>query len=68
VKGYFLDKNDRQLRRLGRHRGQRLYRWLIEADMDLKGDSPLPPRTIVERLLVQVAAPPATPRERHNAP
>jgi DNA polymerase-3 subunit delta len=58
VKGYFLDKTERQLRRLGRHRGRQLYRWLIEADLDLKGDSPAPPRTILERLLAQISAAP----------
>jgi DNA polymerase-3 subunit delta len=58
VKGFVLEKTERQLRRLGRHRGQRLYRWLLEADMDLKGDSPFPPRTILERLLVQISAAP----------
>jgi DNA polymerase-3 subunit delta len=60
VKGYFLDKTERQLRRLGRHRGQRLYRWLLEADLDLKGDSSSPPRAILERLLVRISAAPVT--------
>jgi DNA polymerase III subunit delta len=62
VKGFVLEKSERQLRRLGRHRGGRLYRWLLEADMHLKGDSSLPPRTVLERLLVQISAPvPAIP-------
>ena len=60
MKGYFLDKTERQLRRLGRHRGQRLYRWLLEADLDLKGDSSSPPRSILERLLVRISAAPVT--------
>jgi DNA polymerase-3 subunit delta len=60
VKGYFLDKTERQLRRLGRHRGQRLYRWLLQADLDLKGDSPSPPRTVLERLLVSISAAPVS--------
>jgi DNA polymerase-3 subunit delta len=59
VKGYFLDKTERQLRRLGRHRGQQLYRWLTEADLDLKGDSPAPPRTVLERLLARISTAPA---------
>jgi len=57
VKPYFLDKSERQLRQLGRHRGARLYSWLLEADLDLKGDSPLPPRMILERLIVRIASP-----------
>ncbi len=59
VKGFFLEKTERQLRRLGRHRGQHLYRWLVAADMGLKGDSSLPPRAILERLLVRISAAPA---------
>jgi DNA polymerase-3 subunit delta len=54
---YYLPKVERQLRRLGRHRGDQLYRWLLEADLDLKGASTLPPRTVLERLLVRLAVP-----------
>jgi len=50
-------KAERRLRRLGRHRGLKLYDWLLQADLDLKGASSLQPRCILERLLVQVAAP-----------
>lgn len=56
VNGYFLEKSERQIRRLGRARGARLYSWLLEADLDLKGDSPLPPRLVLERLLVRLGA------------
>lgn len=56
VKPFVLEKSQRQLRRLGRHRGGRLYRWLLEADMQLKGDSALPPRAVLERLLVRISA------------
>jgi len=52
-----LDKAERQLRRLGRQRGGQLYRWLLETDLDLKGDSPMPPRLVLERLIVRLAAP-----------
>jgi len=57
VNAYYLQKTERQLRRLGRHRGDQLYRWLLEADLDLKGDSTLPPRTVLERLFIRLAAP-----------
>ena len=57
VKAFVLEKTERQLRRLGRRQGDRLYRWLLEADMDLKGNSSLPLRTILERLFVRIAVP-----------
>jgi DNA polymerase-3 subunit delta len=51
------------LRHLGRRRLERLYDWLIEVDLGLKGASQLPPRTLLERLVVRLAVPnPATPR------
>jgi len=58
VKTFVLRKVERQLRRLGRHRGARLYRWLLDADLDLKGNSALPPRLILERLIVRLASAP----------
>jgi DNA polymerase-3 subunit delta len=57
VNNFFLQKSEQQLRRLGRHRGSQLYRWLLEADLDLKGDSQIPPRLILERLIVRLASP-----------
>jgi DNA polymerase-3 subunit delta len=56
VKPFVLAKSERQLRRLGRHRGSQLYRWLVDADMGLKGESSLPPRTVLERVLVRISA------------
>jgi DNA polymerase-3 subunit delta len=61
VKRFVLAKAEAQLRRLGRHRGDQLHRWLLEADLDLKGASPVPPRLILERLIVRLAA-----REAHG--
>jgi DNA polymerase III subunit delta len=58
VKGFVLQKAERQLRRLGRQRGAQLYRWLLQADLDLKGESAIPPRVILERLIVRLAATP----------
>jgi len=56
VKSFVLKKAERQLRQLGRHRGDQLYDWLLQADLDLKGASTLPPRLILERLIVRLAA------------
>jgi DNA polymerase-3 subunit delta len=47
---------EQQLRHLGPRRTDRLYPWLLEVELGLKGSSPLPPRTQLERLLVRLAA------------
>ncbi len=43
------------LRRLGRHKAERLLQRLLEADAGLKGASPLPDRMQLERLLLELA-------------
>jgi len=43
-----------QLRQLGRSRLDRLYDWLLEADLGMKGGSQLTPRQLLERLVVQL--------------
>lgn len=48
---------ERQLRHLGRRRLDRLTEWLVDVNMGLRGDSPLPPRLQLERLLVRLARP-----------
>ena len=57
VRSFVLHKAEKQLRHLGRQRGEQLYRWLFQADLDLKGASALPPRLILERLIIRLAAP-----------
>jgi DNA polymerase-3 subunit delta len=64
VRSFFLEKAERQLRLMGRQRGAQLYRWLLQADLDLKGDSAMPPRLILERLIVRLAAPQDAPSRR----
>ena len=61
IRSFVLQKAEKQLRHLGRTRGKQLYRWLLEADLDLKGASALPPRLILERLIIRLAAPPQLP-------
>jgi DNA polymerase III subunit delta len=56
VRAFVLQKSERQLRLLGRQRGAKLYGWLLEADLDLKGESTMPPRLILERLIVRLSA------------
>jgi DNA polymerase-3 subunit delta len=46
---------EQQLRHLGRRRAERLYDWLLETDLGLKGNSVLPPQTQLERLVVRLA-------------
>jgi DNA polymerase-3 subunit delta len=55
TKTFLLHRAESQLRRLGRQRGDQLYQWLLETDLALKGDSAVPPRSILERLLVRLA-------------
>ncbi len=56
VRTFVVQKVERQLRRIGRHRGSQIDRWLLQADLDLKGQSAMPPRLILERLIVRLAA------------
>jgi DNA polymerase-3 subunit delta len=50
-----VEKTGRQHSHLGPSRVDRLPAMLLQADLDLKGDSPLPPTAIIERLLVELA-------------
>jgi len=65
VRSFIVPKVEPQLKRLGRQRGAQLYRWLLDADLDLKGESQLPPRLVLERLIVRLShAPDAAPASR----
>lgn len=57
VRPFVLQKAERQLKLLGRKRGAETYRWLLQTDLDLKGESAMPPRLILERLIIRLAAP-----------
>ncbi|MGA2032887.1 MAG: DNA polymerase III subunit delta [Thermoguttaceae bacterium] len=57
VRPFVVQRAERQLRHLGRQRGKLLYGWLLEADLDLKGYTAMPPRLVLERLVVRLAAP-----------
>ena len=46
---------EQQVRHLGRRRLDQIYDWLLETDLGLKGSSQLPPRTLLEKLVVQLA-------------
>lgn len=57
VKSFTIQPVASYLKRIGRPRAERIYAWLSQADLDLKGQGAanLPDRAIVERLLVQLA-------------
>jgi DNA polymerase-3 subunit delta len=46
---------EQQLRHLGVRRAARLYDWLLEVDLGVKGGSQLSPRTLLERLVLRLA-------------
>lgn len=61
-----MQKAEAQLKQLGRQRGAKLYQWLLEADLALKGSSShiSRARTVLEQLVVRMseaAAPKRTP-------
>lgn len=53
---------EQQLRHLGRQRANQLFDWLLETDLGMKGSSQLPPRTLLERLVVRLARSPSPVR------
>lgn len=55
VKPFLVQPAIAYLRRIGRPRAEQLYQWLVQADLDLKGASSLSERTVMERLLLQLA-------------
>jgi len=52
---YKADAAEKQLRSLGRSRAAKLYDWLLETNMGLRGESQLPERTQFERLVLRLA-------------
>jgi DNA polymerase-3 subunit delta len=57
VKPFTRGRVDALLRHLGRRRLDMLYDWLLEANLGMKGSSQLPPRVILERLVVKLGRP-----------
>ena len=57
VKKFALRKAEPQLRQLGRDRASHLYRWLLDADLALKGVSSSPDRArlVLEQLIVRLS-------------
>ena len=59
VQRYYLSDAERRLKRLGRDRAAALYRWLLEADMAMKGVSSRSDRAriVLEQLITRIAVP-----------
>jgi DNA polymerase-3 subunit delta len=55
VPPFAVDSAEKQLRQLTRRRALRLYDWLLDVNMDLRGNSTLPERTVLERFLLKLA-------------
>lgn len=55
VPPYFVAGYVKQLKHLGRERARHLHDWLLELNMDLRGDSTLLPRALLERLVIKLA-------------
>ena len=55
VKGFFLNKAEKQLLQIGRHRGAKLSDWLLQLDLNLKGESRSEPRLLLEMFIVNVS-------------
>jgi DNA polymerase-3 subunit delta len=58
IKGFVLGKSEGQLRQIGRQRGGQLYRWLLDADLAIKGASSSPARArfVLEQLIARLSA------------
>jgi DNA polymerase-3 subunit delta len=65
LKPFLLGKAEGQLRQLGRARASKLYHWLLNADLALKGtsSSPVRSRLVLEELIVRLSAPASSPRK-----
>lgn len=57
VNRFFLQKTAAQLKRLGRERGKKLLPWLVELDFQLKGESAMPDRFLLERFILRLMVP-----------
>ncbi len=57
INKYFLEQSEKQLKMLGRRRGAKILQWLLQAELDMKGESRMNPRTILETLLIRVSDP-----------
>jgi DNA polymerase-3 subunit delta len=55
VPPFGIKQREQLLKHLGRRRLERIYDWMLETDLRMKGASQLPQRTLLERLVVRLA-------------
>jgi DNA polymerase III subunit delta len=55
VPPFGIRQREQLLKHLGRRRAERIFDWLLEVDQGAKGSSQLPPRTLLERLVIRLA-------------
>lgn len=55
ISSFGLRSAEQQMRHLGKRRLLKLHDWLLELNLDLRGGSPMPERTILERFLIRLA-------------
>jgi DNA polymerase-3 subunit delta len=56
-----VSEAETQLKQIGRARGAKILPWLMEADLGMKGESALPPRVLLEQLLLRLSRASARP-------
>ena len=54
-KNQLLEKTEKQLSQLGRHRGGKLSDWLLQLDFDLKGNSRSEKRLLLEMFIIKLS-------------
>ena len=54
VKPFAMQRAGSHLKRIGSKRIDRLYRWLLDTDLDLKGRRPVPAQVALEQLLIKI--------------
>src|SRR5262245_61427565 len=59
-----IREGEQLLRHIGRERVARLFDWLLEVDLGMKGSSQLSERTLLERLVARLARPAPVPKQR----
>ena len=55
VKSFALASTEAQLRQLGRARAGAMYRWILEAELAVRGNSTLDARTVLEQFVVRMS-------------
>lgn len=66
IKHFVLDKTEKQFIQLGRRRGINLSQWLLQLDLDLKGNSRTDPQLLLEMFIVNLSAAPLRDKRKES--